>query len=196
MRLQLRACCRRVAGSALCGGVLLAALLMVAPAATAGTESLISVEGNRRVEADTIRSYFRAGPGGHFDPAATDAALKALYASGLFADVRISHAGDRLVVTVVENPLINRVAFEGNKKIKDDQLKGEVQSKDRGTLSRPTLQSDVVRIVDVYRRSGYFNVRVAPKTIELPNKRVDLVFEINEGEKSGVKDIVFAGNNA
>ena len=95
----------------------------------------------------------------------------------------------RLIVTVVENPVINRVAFEGNSKLKDDQLTNEVQSKTRGTLSRPTVQADVQRIVEVYRRNGRFDVRVDPKIIELPNNRVDLVFEVKEGEKTGVKKI-------
>ena len=104
--------------------------------AVAQSANSIVVEGNRRVEAETIRSYFKPGPGGQLGPAQIDEALKALYATGLFQDVRISHAGGRLVVTVVENPVINRVAFEGNKKVKDEQLKAEVQSKPRGTLSR------------------------------------------------------------
>ena len=104
--------------------------------------------------------------------------------------------GGRLVVTVVENPVINRVAFEGNKKAKDEQLKAEVQSKARGTLSRPTVQADVQRIIEIYHRSGRFDVRVDPKIIELPNNRVDLVFEINEGDKTGVKKILFVGNHA
>ena len=104
--------------------------------------------------------------------------------------------GGRLVVTVVENPVINRVAFEGNNKLKDDQLANEVQSKPRGTLSRPTVQADVQRIVEIYRRNGRFDVRVEPKIIELPNNRVDLVFEIKEGEKTGVKKIIFVGNKA
>ena len=97
---------------------------------------------------------------------------------------------------MVENPVINRVAFEGNKKLKDEQLINEVQSKPRGTLSRPTVQADVQRIVEIYRRNGRFDVRVEPKIIELPNNRVDLVFEINEGEKTGVKKIIFVGNNS
>ena len=108
--------------------------------------------------------------------------------------MRINHAGGRLIVTVVENPVINRVAFEGNKKAKDEQLKAEIQSKPRGTLSRPTVQADVQRIIEIYHRSGRFDVRVEPKIIELPNNRVDLVFEINEGAKTGVKDIGFVGN--
>jgi outer membrane protein insertion porin family len=135
----------------------------------------IVVEGNRRVEADTIRSYFHSP----LTPQSIDSGLKALYATNLFQDVRISQAGGRLIVTVIENPVINKVAFEGNHKAKDEQLAEEVQSKPRGTFSRAVVQSDVQRIVDVYQHSGRYDVRVEPKVIELPNNRVDLVFEIN-----------------
>jgi outer membrane protein insertion porin family len=100
------------------------------------------------------------------------------------------------VVSVVENPVINRVAFEGNKKAKDEQLNSEVQSKPRGTLSKPTVQADVQRIIEIYHRSGRFDVAVEPKIIDLPNNRVDLVFEIKEGDKTGVKDIRFVGARA
>ncbi len=110
--------------------------------------------------------------------------------------MRISQAGGRLVVTVVENPVLNRVAFEGNKKLKDEQLTLEVQSKPRGTFSRPMIQADTQRIVEVYRRAGRYDVRVVPKVIELPNNRVDLVYEITEGQKTGVKRIDFVGNRA
>ncbi len=164
--------------------------------AVAQTASSIVVEGSRRVEADTIRSYFKPGPGGRIGPEQEDEALKALLTTGLFADVRISHTGGRIVVNVVENPVINRVAFEGNKKAKDEQLTAEVQSKPRGTLSRPTVQADVQRIIEIYHRSGRFDISVDPKIIELPNNRVDLVFEIKEGEKTGVKDIRFVGTHA
>jgi outer membrane protein insertion porin family len=158
--------------------------------------SAIVVEGNRRVEADTIRSYFHLGPGERLDSYKIDQALKALYATGLFRDIRINQAGPRLIITVVENPVINRVAFEGNKKLKDEQVSTEVQSKARGTLSLPTVQADVQRIVEIYRRNGRFDVRVEPKIIDLPNNRVDLVFEINEGDKTGIKKIVFVGNRS
>jgi outer membrane protein insertion porin family len=164
--------------------------------AVAQSVNSIVVEGSRRVEADTIRSYFKPGPGGRLGPEQEDEGLKALLTTGLFADVRISHTGGRIVVTVVENPVINRVAFEGNKKAKDEQLTAEVQSKPRGTLSRPTVQADVQRIIEIYHRSGRFDVSVDPKIIELPNNRVDLVFEIKEGEKTGVKDIRFVGTHA
>ncbi len=175
--------------------------VVVVGATTAGTAiaqsaDSIVVEGNRRVEADTIRSYFRPGPGQRLDAAKIDEALKALYATGLFQDVRIRQAGGRVIVTVVENAVINRVAFEGNKKVKDEMLTAEVQSKPRGTLSRPMVQADVQRIVDIYRRSGRYDIRVVPKIIELPNNRVDLVFEINEGAKTGIRRIEFVGNNS
>jgi outer membrane protein insertion porin family len=163
--------------------------------AVAQSASGITVRGNRRVEDDTIRSYFRAA-GGRLTPEQENEGLKSLIATGLFSDVTLSHEGGRLVVTVAENPVLNRVAFEGNKKAKDEQLKSEVQSKPRGTLSRPTVQADVQRIIEIYHRSGRFDVTVVPKIIELPNNRVDLVFEINEGPKTGVKELRFVGAHA
>src|SRR6476469_2502205 len=196
-------CVRAVRGLALSclilGGILVGAgsvTVAFSDAAVAQTASSIVVEGSRRVEADTIRSYFKPGPGGRIGPEQEDEALKALIATGLFSDVRINHAGGRIVVTVVENPVINRVAFEGNKKAKDEQLSAEVQSKPRGTLSRPTVQADVQRTIEIYHRTGRFDVSVDPKIIELPNNRVDLVFEIREGDKTGIKDIRFVGTKA
>ena len=183
----------------LLGGVLFGVVpgaAVAAPAETGATASSIVVEGNRRVEADTIRSYFKVAPGEHVDAAKIDSALKALYASGLFQDIRISQSGGRLIVTVVEAPVIDRLVFEGNNKIKDEQLQQEIQSKARGALSRATVQADVQRILEVYHRNGRFDVQVVPKIIERPNNRVDLVFEIKEGEKTGVKSIIFVGNHA
>jgi outer membrane protein insertion porin family len=173
----------------------LAAMLVSAPAAAQGVAS-IGVEGNRRVEVETIRSYFKAGPGGRLTQAEIDDGLKALIETGLFQDVRINQTGGRVVVVVVENPVIGRIAFEGNKKIKDEQLSSEIQSKPRGTLSRPMVQSDAQRIAEIYRRSGRYDVRVNPEIIEQPNNRVDLVFTITEGQKTGVKSVEFIGNVA
>jgi len=183
-----------VFGGVLVGGGL--ATVASSGAAVAQTSQSIVVQGNRRVEAGTIRSYFKPGPGGRLGPAEINEALKALYATGLFSDVRISHSGGRLVVSVIENPVINQVAFEGNKKAKDTQLQAEVQSKARGTLSKPTVQADVQRIIEIYHRTGRFDVTVVPKIIELPNNRVNLVFEIHEGPKTGVKEIRFVGAHA
>lgn len=168
--------------------------IMVASPAAAQTASSIVVEGNRRVEADTIRSYFKPGPNGALDAGRIDDGLKALIETGLFQDVKISRPGGRVVVTVVENAVIGRIAFEGNKKVKDEQLSAEIQSKPRGTFSRPMVQSDAQRIAEIYRRSGRYDVHVTPEIIEQPNNRVDLVFTITEGQKTGVKSIDFVGN--
>jgi outer membrane protein insertion porin family len=168
-----------------------------APPAEAGASvNSIVVQGNRRVEADTVRAYFKVGPGERLDAAKIDAALKALYASGLFDDVHITQSGGHIVVTVVESPVINRLAFEGNHRMKDEQLQEEIQSKARDSLSRPRVQADTQRIVEVYHRNGRFDVTVVPQIIERPNNRVDLIFVVNEGEKTGVKSIDFVGNTA
>ncbi|MCP3408837.1 outer membrane protein assembly factor BamA [Bradyrhizobium sp. CCGB01] len=171
--------------------------VFVSSSALAQTVQSISVEGNRRVEVETIRSYFKPGPGGRLDQASIDDGLKALIETGLFQDVRINRgSGGQIVVSVVENPVIGRIAFEGNKKIKDEQLTAEVQSKARGTFSRAMVQSDTLRIAEIYRRSGRYDVRVTPEIIEQPNNRVDLIFTVEEGAKTGVKSIEFVGNNA
>jgi outer membrane protein insertion porin family len=173
----------------------LAAMLVSSPAAAQGVAS-IQVEGNRRVEIETIRSYFKPGPGGRLEQAQIDDGLKALIETGLFQDVKISQDKGRILVTVIESPVIGRVAFEGNKKVKDEQLSAEIQSKPRGTLSRPMVQSDAQRIAEVYRHSGRYDVRVTPEIIEQPNNRVDLIFTIAEGEKTGIKSVQFIGNSA
>jgi len=172
------------------------AATLVSSSAAAQTVATIQVEGNRRVELETIRSYFKPGPGGRLDQASIDDGLKALIETGLFQDVKIDQTGGHLVVTVIENPVIGKVAFEGNKKVKDEQLTAEVQSKPRGTLSRPMVQSDAQRIAEIYRHSGRYDVSVTPEIIERPNNRVDLIFTIREGEKTGIKSIEFIGNNA
>src|SRR5271170_5238409 len=181
-------------GVALCG--VASGSAFAQSAETRASASAIVVEGNRRVDADTIRSYFKVAPGEHIDAVKIDSALKALYASGLFQDIRISQSGGRLIVTVVEAPVIDRLAFDGNNKIKDEQLQQEIQSKARGTLSRATVQADVQRILEVYHRNGRFDVQVVPKIIERPNNRVDLIFEIHEGEKTGIRSVIFVGNRA
>ncbi len=173
-----------------------APVALTASSAYAQTTANIDVQGNRRVEAATIRSYFRPGPGGRLGAYEIDEAYKTLYGTGLFQDVNIRQAGGRIIVVVVENPVINRIQFEGNTRVKDDQLKTEIQSKERGTLSRGVVQADVQRIVDVYRRSGRFDVGVVPKIIDLPNGRVDLVYEISEGAKTTISRVNFVGNSA
>jgi outer membrane protein insertion porin family len=166
-----------------------------APQTAPAAQAAIRVAGNQRIEASSIRTYFHAAHGGRFEDADLDAALKALYATHLFADVRIARSGEGLTVTVVENPTLDRVAFEGNKKLKDEQFKTEIQSKSGGPLWRPIVQADVARMVEIYHRRGYFEARVEPKVIARGKQQADLVFEVDEGGKTGVKKIQFVGNH-
>lgn len=156
----------------------------------------IRVEGNRRVEPETVRSYLQFSVGQPYDAGRVDASLQALFATGLFADVSIHQEGGTVVVYVVENPVINQVAFEGNSEVDTDTLKSEVQLKPRSVYTRAKVQADVQRILDVYRRQGRYAATVEPKIIELEQSRVNLVFEISEGGATKVQGINFIGNHA
>jgi outer membrane protein insertion porin family len=166
-----------------------------APAAEPPAARVI-VQGNQRIDAETVRSYFRAAPDGRYDAAALDAALKGLIATELFDQVRIDRAGDAVVVHLVEARVLVRVVFEGNKKIKDEDLAAVVQSKARGPLQRATLQADVGRIIEAYRHVGRNDVGVVPEIIDRGKDSVDLVFTITEGAKTTVRQINFVGNHA
>ena len=167
-----------------------------AAAVAGGTITGVQIQGNVRAELETIRSYLQLKEGQPYDHAAADRSLKALFGTGLFSDVVIEMQGSTLVVKVTENPIINRVAFEGNRKIEDDKLRDEVQSKPRQVFTRARVQADVERILTIYRRGGRYNASVEPKVIKLDQGRVDLVFEINEGDVTGVQRISFVGNEA
>ena len=162
----------------------------------AGTVTAIRVEGNRRVEPETVRTYLTFNVGDPYDLARVDKSLKALFATGLFEDVRIRRQGGTVVIVVVENPIVSRVAFEGNKEVEDDALSAEVQLKPRTVYTRARVQADVQRILDVYRRQGLYAAQVDPKIIKLDNNRIDVVFEINEGPSTKVRAINFIGNTA
>ena len=166
-----------------------------AQAAQTGVVQRIVVQGNERIEQGTVLSYLPIQPGDSVDPQKLDLALKTLARTDLFADVKIELQGGDLVVKVVENPIINQVVFEGNSALKEDKLKDEVQIRPRGIFTRSKVQADVQRIIELYRRSGRISATVTPKVVELPQKRVDLVFEINEGPKSGVLGVNFLGNS-
>src|SRR5690348_6177272 len=159
-----------------------------------GTIQEIRIEGTQRVEPETVRSYMQIGPGDKFDSERLDQSLKSLYVTGLFSDVTLRREGDTLIVHVVENPVLNRVVFEGNSKLSDKTLTDEVQLKPRSVYTRQKVQADVGRILDLYRRNGRFAATVDPKIIKLDQNRVDLVFEINEGNFTGVTSINFVGN--
>ncbi|MGF1591977.1 MAG: outer membrane protein assembly factor BamA [Kiloniellaceae bacterium] len=154
----------------------------------------IRVEGIQRIEAATVRSYMRVNPGDPFDPVRLDDSLKNLFATGLFADVRLDREGDVLVVVVAENPIVNRIAFEGNRRLDDETLEQEIELRPRVVFTRTKVQSDTNRILEIYRRSGRFAATVEPKVIQLEQNRVDLAFEINEGPVTSIRSINFIGN--
>lgn len=156
--------------------------------------SEIVVEGTQRIDPATVRSNMSVRAGQSLTAEQLDQSLKALFATGLFADVTIRRQGDVLVVTVVENPVINRIAFEGNRRIEDTELTNEIDLKPRRVFTRTRVQQDVQRVMDIYRRSGRYSVTVEPKIIQQPQNRVDLVFEIDEGALTPVQVINFIGN--
>ena len=187
---------KRVLGTAL--ALLVALFVAVAPAVAQDgpVVSRINVEGNQRIEESTVLSYMVIREGLAYSQQQVDQSLKTLYATGLFADVQIQQANGVVTVKVVENPIINRIAFEGNSKTSDKTLTDEVQLKPRMVFTRSKVQADVQRIIEIYRRSGRFAAQVEPKTVQLGQNRVDLVFEINEGPTTGVSRIIFIGNKA
>ncbi|MEQ8195980.1 MAG: outer membrane protein assembly factor BamA, partial [Rhodospirillales bacterium] len=154
----------------------------------------IAVEGAQRVEPGTVISYMVIKQGDPYDAERIDRSLKSLFATGLFADVSIQRQGKTLVVNVVENPVINRVAFEGNRKVESDVLEAEVTLRPRVIFTRTKVQNDVKRLLAIYRVNGRFAASIEPKVIQLPQNRVDLVFEINEGKPTDVRKIRFVGN--
>lgn len=193
--------------TALCRAPFLASLSLAAafdtitaPAALAqedlheGTVRTIIVEGNQRIEARTVQSYLLFQPGDRFNAERIDLSLKTLFATGLFADVSIDRRGDDVVIQVVENPVVNRITFEGNKALKEDKLREEIQIAARTPFTAARVSADVNRMVELYRRSGRFSARIRPEYKTLSQNRVDVVFVIEAGPTSGVRGINFIGN--
>lgn len=154
----------------------------------------ILVQGNQRVESDTVLSYMLVQPGQPADARAVNLSIQTLFATGLFSDVRIEDRGEIMVVYVQENPIINQVILEGNRAVDDEKITDEIQAQPRAIFTRARVQSDVQRIIEVYRRTGRFAAQVTPRIIEQPQNRVDLIFEISEGPVTGVRRINFIGN--
>jgi len=171
-------------------------IVPVAVHAQSGLIRDIEVEGNNRIETATVNAYLTVASGDSYDIQKINSSLKALFSTGLFADVSFSFNQGILRVNVVENPIINRIAFEGNQRLKDDTLSAELQLRPRVVYTRTKVQADVQRILELYRRSGRFAATVEPKVIQLDQNRVDLAFEIDEGEATGIRKINFVGNKA
>jgi len=156
----------------------------------------IEVEGNQRIEKSTVIAYMAINKGDEYSQYYVAKSIKSLFETGLFADVKIKQNKSKLTVTVVENPIINKIAFEGNKEVDDEDLEKEIKLKSRLVYNRTKVQQDAKRVLDIYRREGYFSAKVTPKIIKLKENRVNLVFEMTEGDISTIKDMFFIGNKA
>lgn len=179
------------------GVVLPAAVQLVAPqSAFAQSVTGIIVEGNARVEPETVRAYMQFNAGEQVTDAQIDASVKALFQTGFFSDVRMFRRGSAVVVQVDENPLVNEVTIQGNDELDDKKLKAEVRLKERTIYTRARAQQDAQRIETLYRRSGYFNATVTPRLVQLGQNRVNLVYVVSEGAETGIESIKFSGNEA
>jgi len=176
---------------------LLAFLMFTAQISTARAQQYveqIEISGTERIDPSTVMSYLDLKVGQELNRQSLDQALKSLFSTGLFADVTIDQRGDTIVVNVVENPVINQIAFEGNDQLEDDELQPEIQLRPRQVFTRTKVQADVSRLYQIYRRNGRFSANIEPKIIRLDQNRVNLVFEIDEGPITKIKSVRFVGN--
>lgn len=170
--------------------------LAAVSAAQAAVVSSIKVSGNQRIDAETVRNYIGIKPGKSFSSADIDEAVKALFGTGLFSDVQINQVGSTLVVKVSEYQVVNQVLFQGNKKLKDAALSGAVQLKPRGAYSQAAVDADVQSIKAAYARIGRDDAQVTSQIMDLGDNRVNVVFNINEGDRTKIKAVNFVGNHA
>ncbi|WP_415642699.1 outer membrane protein assembly factor BamA [Sphingomonas antarctica] len=165
-----------------------------APQTDGGTIRTIGVEGSQRIEPETVRSYVKLRAGAPYTRETLDEALRDLFATELFADVQIRDDNGALTIIVKENPIINRVVFEGNKRIKEEKLTKELKLAPRQIFTRSKVRAEIARIIELYRRQGRFAASIEPKIVNLDQNRVDLVYEITEGPRSKVRQINIIGN--
>lgn len=170
-------------------------IAMSASSSDVGTKiDSVKVQGNESVLTETIKEYAGIPVPGHVDSAAIDAAVKRLFATGFFSDVHIKTSGSAVIVTVEERPMIHNIAFEGNKEIKDKNLIKSIASASRSIYSLAKIEIDIKIITEMYKRHGYYSVKVNAQAIKLSHNRVDIVYEITEGKKAKIQKIEFIGN--
>ncbi len=193
--LPLLMCGTILSGAAVSSQALAQEAAPAAPAAPA--EDIIRtivVNGAQRLEPTTVLSYMKLRTGQPYTQESADQALKDLFGTELFKDVSIRNNQGAVIIEVVENPVINRILLEGNKRIKEDKIYPEIRLAPRQIFTRSKVRADVARIVELYKRKGRFAANVEPKMVQLDQNRVDIVFEINEGPKSKVQQINIIGN--
>ena len=165
-----------------------------APAPQRDIIQTIAVQGAQRLEPTTILTYIRLRPGDEYTQVAADQALKDLYQTELFSNASVRNNNGNVIIEVVENPVINRILLEGNRRLKSDKIVPEIKLAPRQIFTRSKVRADVARIIELYKRQGRFAASVEPKTVQLSQNRVDLIFEITEGPKSKVRQINIIGN--
>jgi len=184
---------------AICWSVLLVAIATASPALAASSEQLveaITVEGNQRIETATIESYLEIKPGHKYTRYDLDKSMKLLYDTGFFSDISMNISSNVLTVQVTENPSVVTLAFEGNKALNDDDLTKEVSLHSRSIYTRTAVQRDVKRLLDVYRRKGFYSANIEPRIIQREQNRIDLVYEVTEGPETTIQHITFIGNKS
>ncbi|MEO1240691.1 MAG: outer membrane protein assembly factor BamA [Pseudomonadota bacterium] len=170
-------------------------MIQLTPNEPAPVIQAIAVRGNERIEADTVGSYLPIQPGMRAEQELLDLSLKTLFSTGLFADVKLEmQPTGELVIDVAENPIVNRVILEGNSRLKDDKITEEIQLAPRAVYTRAKIQSDVQRIIELYRAKGRFAATVTPKVTPLEQNRIDVIYEMDEGPKTGIAKVNFIGN--
>ncbi|MFM2044519.1 MAG: hypothetical protein RLY86_3095, partial [Pseudomonadota bacterium] len=192
---RVAALCLLVGGTTATSAIALSSGALAQQAFDGGVITEVRVEGTQRIEPATVRSYMTVRAGDTFSAQRIDESLKSLFATGLFADVTLRRQDGVLIVAIVENPIINRISFEGNRRQETEDLYQEVQLRPRTVYTRTRVLNDVQRILEIYRRSGRFAARVEPKIVQLEQNRVDLIFEIEEGELTSVEQINFINNS-
>lgn len=170
--------------------------MMSVSAAEAAVVNRVEVRGNSRIDADTIRNQIAIKPGRTFSGSDVDEAVKTLFATGMFSDVRINQVGSSLVVTVAEHQIVNQVLFQGNKKVKDPQLSAAVQLKPRSPYSQASVDADIEAIKDAYRRVGREEAAVTSQVVDLGQNRVNVIYNVNEGGRTKIAAVNFVGNQA
>ncbi|MFT6077193.1 MAG: outer membrane protein insertion porin family [Myxococcota bacterium] len=156
---------------------------------------IIVIEGNQRIDSQTIKSYLEIAGLRKNSPEAINQSIKNLFASELFIEAEIYSTANQMIIKVKENPIISEIEFRGNKKIDDESLQGEIKLEKRGIYTKAKLQSDIKRINDIYIKSGRFLTKIEPKIVAKDQNRIDLIFDINEGKKASIRDISFIGND-
>lgn len=177
---------------------LLSLVISTAFASTTFATSMTKVEvsGNTRIAEATINSYLTLKPGNQITEQEINDSVKNLFATGYFSDVNITNNGGVLKVLVVENPMINKIAFEGNKQLVDKDLLTELQMKQRQVFSSQKLQDDINRLRTLYARKGFYEAKITPQMIKVDQNRINLVYEIAEGDEARIGEIKFIGNNS